>query len=234
MEALADETALWHRYRRQGDREAQQLLFARYVPWARVTAREVYRRVRIVQMEWADYAQNATVGLLEAIGRYDPGRGIEFMAYAKPRVRGAVFNGLRAFLIESRARETADDRQRDRYESLNQGDSDDLLGQLVTTVSGLAVGLLLDGEAASDLFPQGDRVERAIEAQQLGTLLEQAVAHLPEKEELVVRLHYFQHLPFVEIAALLGLTKGRISQIHKSAMTRLRTGRWSGELRDSI
>lgn len=39
---------------------------------------------------------------------------------------------------------------------------------------------------------------------------------------MVVTLHYHQHMAFVDIAALLGLTKGRISQVHKAAPGRLR------------
>ncbi|NJL18613.1 MAG: hypothetical protein HC938_17105, partial [Nitrospira sp.] len=43
----------------------------------------------------ADYVQNASIGLLEAISRFEPERGIPFAAFALPRVRGAVLNGLR-------------------------------------------------------------------------------------------------------------------------------------------
>jgi RNA polymerase sigma factor for flagellar operon FliA len=223
MEALTDEPALWGRYRRQGDREAQQLLFARYAPWARATARDVYRRVRILQVEWTDYAQNAMIGLLEAISRYDPERGVDFMAYAKPRVRGAVFNGLRSYLNESAPRQSWDARQRDRYESLQDAGEDDLLTQLVSTVSGLAVGYLFDLESAPAFSSGSESVERQLDKRNVSSTLREAVKLLPEREELVLRLHYFQHVPFVEIAKLLGLTKGRISQIHKAGITRLRS-----------
>jgi RNA polymerase sigma factor for flagellar operon FliA len=46
-------------------------------------------------------------------------------------------------------------------------------------------------------------------------------------------LHYLQHVPFVEIAKMLGVTKGRISQLHKSAMARLRTSPVLEDLRKS-
>lgn len=228
MAALADESLLWRRFRQGGDRDAQQLLFAQYAPWARAVARDVYRRVRIVQMDWADYSQNATLGLVEAMGRYDPERGVDFIAYAKPRVRGAVFNGLRAFMMESSQAQDGSARYQERLSSFDESEPEDLLGQLVASVSGLAVGFMLDSAAAEELMQPNEAVEDAIDREQTGVLLRAAVERLPEREELVVRLHYFQHMPFVDIAQLLGLTKGRISQIHKAAIERLRSSAHAG------
>jgi len=108
MSMTADERALWTSIRSDSKCDAHQQLFFQYVPWARTVARDVYRRLRIPQMEWGDYAHNATVGLLEAMSRFDATRGVDFMAYARPRVRGAVFNGLRSYLSESARRETSD------------------------------------------------------------------------------------------------------------------------------
>ena len=58
--ATTEERRLWEAYRADGNADAQQWLVFRYVPWARAVARDVYRRARVPQMDWADYAQNAT------------------------------------------------------------------------------------------------------------------------------------------------------------------------------
>jgi RNA polymerase sigma factor for flagellar operon FliA len=52
--------------------------------------------------------------------------------------------------------------------------------------------------------------------------VEQAVTDLSHTDRLIVALHYHEHLPFVEIAAMLGVTKGRVSQLHKAAVERMR------------
>ena len=221
MSPAADEQELWASYRSSSDASAQQQIFFQYIPWARAVARDVYRRVRIPQMDWSDYAQNATVGLLEAMGRFDAGRGIDFIAYAKPRVRGAVFNGLRSYLAESRVRVDSN-RWGDRIASFESSDSDDQLGQMISAVTGLGLAFLLDTDAASDLQPPNHDASAMAERQQMDVLLAGSVTKLPEKEKLVITLHYYQYMPFVEIAGLLGLTKGRISQIHKSALDRIR------------
>jgi RNA polymerase sigma factor for flagellar operon FliA len=221
MDSALDERSLWARYRRDGDALARNALFDRYVPWSRSVARDVYRRVRLPQLDWADYAQNASIGLIEAMGRFDAARGIDFMAYAKPRVRGAVFNGLRTFLEDGNPRGHSD-RHRARAESLQGEEGGDLLEQLVGTVTGLALGFLLESHATDAAFhPSGDASVLA-EHSQLGTALEDALGALGAKERQVLVLHYYQHLPFVEVAAILGLTKGRISQLHRAGLERMR------------
>jgi RNA polymerase sigma factor for flagellar operon FliA len=56
---------------------------------------------------------------------------------------------------------------------------------------------------------------------QTQALLAQRVEALPEPERTVVRQHYLHDLLFSQIATMLGLSKGRVSQIHKSALSRL-------------
>lgn len=230
-----DEQKLWCRLRERNDGEARQLLFAKYSLWARSIARDVYRRVRIPQLDWGDYSQNAVIGLLEAMGRYDPNRGIDFIAYAKPRVRGAVFNGLRAFLSENSGRIAAPEaRQNERYGSLHELDQGDELTRFVSLVSGLAVGHLLDSLSESEAFETTARMEHQIDAHRTAARLRDAIRKLPEKEELVIILHYMQHVPFTEIAKLIGVTKGRISQIHKTAINRLRSSSLLEDCRDAV
>lgn len=220
MAAIADEINLWTERRKDVDKSAHEQLFFVYAPWSRAVAREVYRRVRVPQVEWGDYVHNATVGLLEAMTRFDETRGVDFMGYAKPRVRGSVFNGLRAYLAEYGRREP-NGRMQDRVESIEGGGSEDALDQLIASVSGLALGHLLDATAASaSRFECGPSA--AVQAVQMDALLESAVDRLPEREKLVIVLHYYQHMPFVDISKLLKVTKGRVSQIHKSAVTRMR------------
>ena len=60
------------------------------------------------------------------------------------------------------------------------------------------------------------------ELKQLQNQIRETVARLPEQEQKVVRYHYLQEIAFDDIAVMLGVTKGRISQIHRRALCRLR------------
>jgi len=218
----AEELKLWERYRPGECRDAHQALFFRYSPWAKSVARSVYQRLRVPQMDWSDYAHNAQIGLLEAMCRFDASRGVDFPAYAKPRVRGSVFNGLRSFLVDYQRRESSA-RMMDRYESLDAiDDDDDVLTQIVSTVTGMGLGFLLDSASAQIAFQADQNPSDVAERHQMDLLLADGLESLKGQEKLVMDLHYQQHLPFVDIASLLGVTKGRISQIHRSAIERIR------------
>lgn len=219
--ALGDEEyELWVRYRQLGDEEARDFLFLQYAPWARRVAAGVFSRLRVSQMEWADFSQNATVGLLEAMSRFDPERGLDFMAYAKLRVQGSVFNGVRVFMtgVDRGARA---DRSHDRVEHLmpDEGEGGDLLSAFIDTVTGLGAGLLL--EHASPMTAEG--LQKEMENRELAQLLSTALQRLTERERMVLTAHYINQVPFNVIAEQVGLTKGRISQIHKAALGNIRT-----------
>lgn len=212
------EAQLWEQWATQRDRRARDALILMHAPWARQVAREIFFRVRSKTIEWGDFVQNATVGLIEATDRFDPTRGIGFHTFAKHRIRGAVFDGLRRLWnMEYSSSAT----QVDRSESLNDEEADPL-DAFVTWTVGMGIGWLLDGVSLHDpaSLPQTPYAE--LERDQLREILGHAVDLLPERERLVLTLHYFQYTPFSDIAVLLKVTKGRVSQLHKQGIARLR------------
>lgn len=211
------EQELWRRYRQDGDPQAKDFLFLRYAPWARKLASYVYSRVRVPILDWGDFVQNASLGLIEAMQRFDHERGIEFTKFAAPRVRGAVINGLRMHLdLPSPPPEP--DRYSERLRLLADDDPQDDLMDVVDAVVGLGVGYLL--ETMADDCTAG--VEGPLAAQQANLYLREALNSLNERELAVIAGHYFNYLPFHEIASEFNLSRGRIAQIHKAALGRLR------------
>jgi RNA polymerase sigma factor FliA len=192
MALSEEEYELWSRYRQHGDDEARDFLFLQYAPWARSIAANVYSRLKVSQMEWADFSQNATVGLLEAMARFDAERGLDFMAYAKLRVQGSVFNGVRVFMTGV-DRGTRADRSQDRIDHLaaDESESGDLLSAFIDTVAGLGAGLLL--ERASPTTAEG--LQKEMENQELAQLLATALQRLPERERMVLTAHYINQVP---------------------------------------
>jgi RNA polymerase sigma factor for flagellar operon FliA len=211
---------LWARWRVANDLRAREALFAHYAAWARKLARAVFMRVRGRSDDWPDYVQNASIGLIEAMEGYDPARGVPFEAYARQRVRGAVFNGLRALLVTKASHLPA--HLPDRIDSLlddADGDPIERLARLVTSL-GLshALSMPVEPEYAAVPTPYDEAVK-----QQLGQRVRGHLSRLPERERLVLQMHYFQHMAFVDIAGVLTLTKGRISQLHRQGLGRLRS-----------
>lgn len=85
---LADEKLL--RSAASGDRDARERLLAQYLPLIRGVA----SRYRGAGLPFDDLVQEGSVGLLEAIGDFDPRLGVEFASYARFRVHRAIRNAL--------------------------------------------------------------------------------------------------------------------------------------------
>lgn len=230
-----EEAGLWRRVRDHGDAAARQRLLDFHLPYARVVAASYFSRRYNDEVEFSDYLQLASVGMLEAMERYDPARGVQFRTFAARRMHGAILSGLER-LTEKQQQIAA--RQHLRTERLKEvkamagedgavkpGDPRHLL-QFVSEVGmGLTLCWLLEDTAM--VQPPGACTVvpfyQSSAMKQLRDRLLHAVDALPPQERTVVRSHYLQDMPFEHVAATLQLTRGRISQIHKQALLRLRS-----------
>jgi RNA polymerase sigma factor for flagellar operon FliA len=209
------EDSLWQQLRQHRATSAREALYVRYTPWASAVARRVHRRFPRLAADRDDFIQNANMGLLEAIDRYDPGRGIAFQAYAMARVRGSVFNGLRAILGGQ-----ASERYQERLDTL-QDREDDPFDALVGSIVGLGIGYLLD-DAANALAADPQDGLRYTEDREIATRLARALDQLPPRHRIIVVRHYFEFTPFIDLAGEWGLSKGRIAQLHRAALEGLK------------
>lgn len=220
----AQERQLWDRWKVHHDVDARSELVVRHSDWARQVARSVYCRIYGISSIWEDCAQNALIGLLESIDRFDPARGIDFQPYAKFRIRGSVFNGLRQLLHRSGRVDDKDETRntlRERAASMQTDSSDDPFEAFVTTAVGLGLGFLLDAQSLPSPTSHSDAYA-AVEEHEREVLVAEFVKLLPERERHLVVMHYYHHVPFIQIAEELNVTKGRVSQLHKQALGRLR------------
>lgn len=210
---------------RQSVTERAQLVDA-YTPLVRRLAKRVYARRVGAELEFADLVQLGMVGLLEAIDRYSPARGVRFETFATYRIEGAMLNGLSSYSELQQQLAFRRDLVRERAESLRSGEagaSRSALERLAELAIGLALGFSLDAEPESIDEPSSpDNAYVRLELVQLRTRLAELVEQLPEVERRVIFRHYFQQQAFEEIARGKGLSKGRVSQIHHAALRRLR------------
>lgn len=226
------ERRLWAEFVERREPETRNHLIERYLPLCRAIAASLFARRGGVAVEYMDYMQLATVGLIESIDRYDPRRGVSFEAFAAQRIRGSVLNALEG-LSETYEQSGLRKRLRqDRLESLQRGwaaGKGDLFGELADAAVGFALSYMLEGSGMvwSDETQNAYRQDfyHGAEVRQLRELLARLVDALPDQERRVIRYHYYQGLEFREIADLLGLTKGRISQIHRQALQLIKEAR---------
>lgn len=223
------EASLWRRYRFESELPCRALLFDRYLPLARTIAGR-HRRIRTPHgVDPGDLEQFAYEGLLQAIDRFDPLKGVPFSAFARRRVLGAIVDGsgqLSEFAAQIGFRRRVEQERlralrAGQPQGTRDGDAIAVLGDLTTS---LAIGLMLEGGGA-DILEAADPGPNAYDSlawREAQTLLAAAVDMLPEREATIIRQHYLHGVSLTQIAALLGLTKGRISQLHYAALARLR------------
>lgn len=197
-----------------------------YTPLVRRLAARVHARGFNTGLDFADLVQMGTVGLLEAIDRYTPAKGVRFETFATYRIEGAMLNGLASQSELQSQLAARREHERERARSLRDGaaaSERSALDQFVDVVVGLALGFVLEDADAQTGEPSGpDNAYARTELAQLRRVMSELVAQLPPAERHVIFRHYFQQLPFEDIAQGLALSKGRVSQIHHAALERMR------------
>jgi RNA polymerase sigma factor FliA len=228
-EGLLDESALWRRWHGDRDGPARAMLMELYLPYARALAAKAYARRIHNDIEFDDYYHYAVVGMAESLDRYIPGGEAQFKTFATPRIQGAILDGLQ--VLTERQQQIGLKRRlaRDRLESIKDGAAtngrgEQLLQQLGEIGIGIALGFMLEGTgmvaAADQTLP--DNAYGELELRELRERLWGLLSELTAREAEVIRRHYRQQQSFDEIAHALKLTNGRISQLHKQALERLR------------
>jgi RNA polymerase sigma factor for flagellar operon FliA len=224
-----EESRLWRRFIHEQDSSARLCLINHYLPLARKTAAILYARRPGNDLEFSDYMQYASVGLVEAVDKYDPANNASFATYASYRIRGAVLNGIEK-TSERLAQYNFKRRiRRERAKSLSAGipqkPGTDLFTEMVDVAIGLALGYMLED---SGMFHHGEEAAHrddpysCLEIKRLRERFQMVVEALPEKEKLVIKYHYYENINFNTIASILNVTKGRISQIHSRALLLMR------------
>lgn len=246
ISADAEPNGLWLSFRDHGDAAAREALVLHYAPLARIMAAMTFARRTHGDVEFDDYLQLARVGLIEAVDRFDPGKGVLFRTFAAKRIRGAVLDGLVRFSEKHQQIAAGVRLREERVESLRGGGMDGAgpsgaptaastteirLRELAELGLGLALGILLEDTGMLDTeawggtgrapSPEISYFKRS-ESEQLQRLLAGHLGALSGQQQQVIRAHYLQEIAFTDIADRMGLTRGRISQIHRQALTRLR------------
>jgi RNA polymerase sigma factor for flagellar operon FliA len=204
------------------------VLFNQYGAMARAIARREMRRRPAYGLERGDFEQLALSGLLEAIDKFDPLLGAPFAPYAKHRIRGAISDGI---VKSSEAAAYFSHRRRIELERLRSlAPENENASDPISELSALAAALAIGYIAENAKFIQIDDVDQhtplnpyeTLSWRELQLSVMREIERLPAAEKTVVQQHYLNDVPFAQIATLLGVSKGRISQLHRAALERVR------------
>lgn len=233
-----DAAALWGQYAVDRDLRTREALIEQYAPLVKY----VVDRLRLAlsaTLDRDDLLGYGAIGLIEAVDRFDPRRGVKFETYAIPRIRGAIIDAVRALDIVPRsARQRAraiEHAYRELFERDGRMPADEAVAahlgmdthefrQALDEVACAVVPLQQpghDGEITlEDMLPD-PHAAAPLDVAARADLIRQvahAIEELPERERLIVILYYYEELTLKEISQVLGVTESRVSQI----LTRVR------------
>lgn len=245
-EVEAGIVALWRAYGAERAQPLRDRLMLHYAPLVKYVAGRVGTGLP-AHIDIADLVQSGIFGLVDAIEKFEPERGLKFETYAMQRIRGAILDELRSQdwvprSIRGRARDveralerlgnqlqrTPTDEELAAELQIGVNDLRDLYAQFQLT-SVVALDELTVGGAGTmslaEMLPDDnadDPVAKLVDQDNRRQLAE-AIAQLTERDRIVVTLYYFENLTLAEIGKVLGVTESRVCQLHTRAVLRLRT-----------
>ncbi|HXV81500.1 MAG TPA: FliA/WhiG family RNA polymerase sigma factor [Candidatus Binatia bacterium] len=227
-------------------RQTKEERVTQYLPLVRLVAEKVHRRLP-PGVDLESLIHSGVVGLLQALDRFDPKRGVDFEIYARYRIQGEVMQCLRSldwvrrsvrswgrkieaakarlastFAREPTAEEIAKELEipLESYFRLDQQVSEATL----LSLEDLSMASEAEWERAQEKYTDGPFLDplSVVEGKDLVEKLASGVAALPERDRLVVTLYYYEELTLREIGQILDLSEGRVCQILAQVVACLR------------
>jgi len=239
--------ALWERYFDERDPAVREQLILQYAPLVKYVMGRLAISLPAI-LDYEDILSFGTIGLIEAVERFDHTKGVKFETYAIARIRGAIIDALRSLdrlprSVRQKARDANEAILRltnelgrdptDEEVASAMGISPEVYRHAQVEASWITVSLdtlgSSDGEedtggAMAVADPDGEDFSADLERQELIGDLALAIRDLPDREQLILSLYYKEELTMREVSEVLGISESRVCQLHARALTRLRAG----------
>ena len=239
---------LWTAFIETRRSELRDALITLYAPLARfVVGRLGIPPTNLLDAE--DLVSYGMIGLINAIDRFDPERGVRFEAFATPRIRGAVIDQLRQLNwlpraavarirqvectlaeLEQRLGRPATEEEAAGAMGVSPERYRQMLQEMSATVLSLdaPLGSLMQEDeltSLSDLLEDTEDLRPAeqVERRELRMVLAQSIQRLPEREQLLLSLYYKEELTMKEISKVMSVSESRVCQLRMQAIMRLRS-----------
>ena len=191
-------------------------------------------------MELDELVQVGMIGLLEAARAYDAGKGIDFENFAQSRVRGAILDEVRRLSFLPRSAVAINKSHGEALQVLaaelgrtpTQAELADFLGKDIDLFQKERTQAqrfetysmeVVTEEVMSLSADSSSQPEAVVEHQDFMRAMVDAIAELPERDQLLMNFYYVEELNLKEIGEVLGVTESRVSQLLSAVVKKLRT-----------
>jgi len=241
-----NEQELWIQFKDHGDDDARDELLVHYMRVVKYVAGRMAIHVPS-NVELDDLVGWGVLGLMDASEKFDHKQGIKFSTYATIRIRGAIIDEIRTLdwaprSLRTMARKVGSAREKLRHENSSDPSFDEIGEEIDATAEQVedCLAQLQTAQVLSldDYLPSQDKdearkidvlvdedartPESAMEDQEKQAILVHAILNLPDQQQKVLNLYYYEELTLKEIGAVLEVSESRISQVHSAAIKKLR------------
>lgn len=234
---------LWEEYIKTKSEKLREQIIIEYVPLVKLVAGRLNMYLGYT-VEYDDLVSYGVFGLIDAIDKFDYGKGIKFETYASLRIRGSILDQIRKMDWIPRSVRQKQKQidgavaklEKEKGISLTDADIAEELGitleeyrswEGLTNVSNIA--------SLDEFMEQGTEggvkefrnttylePEQALDRDEVKQMLMDALELLTEKEKKVVLLYYYEELTLKEVARVLEVSESRISQLHSKALEKMK------------
>lgn len=235
---------VWRMYRDAPSESIRNFLMENFLPLVRYTAERMHTRLP-AEVEVEDLMSSGLFGLMDAIDAYDIERGVKFETYCTQRIRGAIFDELRAMdwvprLVRSRTAKVERASKQLEMELGRKATDKEISKRLDVDPDeykkicrdAKPVGVVslnrkwFETDSSKDVreidVVRDRRQENPVSRLQRDDLKLLLTKGLSRAERLIIILYYYEEMTMKEIGITLDLSESRVSQMHSSILARLK------------
>ncbi len=230
---------IWDGYKKNKTKILKQQLIEHYAPLVRIVAGRLGMYLTNY-VELDDLIGYGVIGLIDAIDKFDHSKQVKFETYASLRIRGAIIDEVRRLdwvprTLRKKQKDLTKVKEKleskygahptqEQYMKELDINEDEYYKLMQETNINTLVSIDESETYASTIEDKSSLTPSAqLENKEVVDTLEKAIVDLTEREQLVIKLYYFEELTLKEISLILEVTESRVSQIHTKAISKLRT-----------
>ncbi|MFU0831595.1 MAG: FliA/WhiG family RNA polymerase sigma factor [Oscillospiraceae bacterium] len=235
---------LWARYSRDGDVETRNELIRQYSYLVRCIAIKIVGRYQYFNY-LDDIISEGLIALMDAIAKFDRMKNVKFETFASIKIRGAMIDYIRRQdcfprrlkkiakaineadeILNQRLGRSPTEQEIADYMNISLPEYEKMLAE-TCSMNMLSFEELVYEKGVEHFALRSsseciEGPEQAMAEKELRSMLEKDIEKLAEKEKLVISLYYKEQLKIKEISAVMGISESRVSQIHSSALRKLK------------
>ncbi len=234
---------LWKDYIATHNEKLREQIIVEYVPLVKLVAGRLNMYLGYT-VEYDDLVGYGIFGLIDAIDKFDYGKGIKFETYASLRIRGSILDQIRKMDWIPRSVRQKQKQMESAVTKLEKEKGANVKDEDIAQELGISLeeyrnweGLTNISNIASldEFMEQGTdsgvkefhntayiEPEEAVDREEIKKMLMAALELLTEKERKVVLLYYYEDLTLKEVAQVLEVSESRISQLHSKALEKMK------------